>query len=264
MVSRLGYDTDADFELLRHTLAVTESYKPMLDALTWPSHESSELARIDSLVGSNITVTETCITGQRTAVGCVLHLAELFRQGIEPRASVAVSLSRTALVSSAHIVYVLGAPDPDIRVANARTVLRRQAGSHLSSTREFAEFESLIGLRPPADLVLTLETARRNIGGSGAGEGAMVLEMADSMARVLVGSEYQESGDLGALREHLAWVWHVWSGTAHGWAWQKHVPGLDDDDHDVAPGHWATDFFQLAVIVQHAVRLVVDGLTSRE
>ncbi|GAA1575663.1 hypothetical protein GCM10009763_23750 [Dermacoccus profundi] len=73
MVSRLGYDTDADFELLRHTLAVTESYKPMLDALTWPSHESSELARIDSLVGSNITVTETCITGQRTAVGCVLH-----------------------------------------------------------------------------------------------------------------------------------------------------------------------------------------------
>lgn len=91
----------------------------------------------------------------------------------------------------------------------------------------------------------------------------MVLEMADSMARVLVGSEYQESGDLGALREHLAWVWHVWSGTAHGWAWTKHVPGLDDDDHDVAPGHWATDFFQLAVIVRHAVRLVVDGLTSR-
>ena len=90
----------------------------------------------------------------------------------------------------------------------------------------------------------------------------MVLEMAESMAQLLVSGGYSETGDVGALREHLAWVWHVWSGTAHGWAWPKYVPGLEDENHDVAPGHWATDYFQLAVIVQQAVRLVVDGLTA--
>lgn len=263
MVSRLGYDTEADLELLRHTLAVTDSYKSMVDGLMWPADESSELARIDSLIDSNITFTETCVVGQRAAVGCVLHLAELFREGLEPRASVAVSLSRTALVSSAHIVFVLGASDPDVRVVNARSVLSRQAGSHASAIREFAGFEDLAGLRPPHDLAPALERSRRRIGGSGTREGAMVLEMADSMARLLVAGGFSESEDLGALREHLAWVWHVWSGTAHGWAWPKYVPSLGDEDHDVAPGHWATDYFQLAVIVQQAVRLVVDGLTAR-
>lgn len=260
MVSRLGYDTDEDLELLRHTLTVTDTYKPMLDGLTWPADASSDLTRIDSLIGSDITFTDTCVVAQRAAVGSVLHLAEMFRQGLEPRASVAVSLSRTALVSSAHIVFVLGARDPDVRVANARSVLRRQADSHASAIREFTGFEELAALRPPHDLSPALESSRRQIGGSGTREGAMVMEMADSMAQQLISGGYSEAGDLGVLREHLSWVWHVWSGTAHGWAWPKFVPGLEDDNHDVAPGHWATDYFQLAVIVQQAVRLVVDGL----
>lgn len=262
MVSRLGFDTEDDGELLRHALQVTDTYKPMVEALTWQAQDGSELARLDTLIGSNITLTDTFVVGQRTAVGCVLHLAELFKQGFEPRASVAVSLSRTALVSSSHLIYVLGPADPVVRVAHARQVLRRQAGSHVSAVREFARFDRLSGLRAPSALVADLEESREVIAGASKAEGAMVLDIADSLAQVLVDAGYNDEDELVALREHLAWMWHVWSGVAHGWAWPKFIPGLDDADHDVAPGHWATDFFHLTTLVQQAVRLLADGLVS--
>lgn len=260
MVSRLGFDTDADLELLRRALEVTESYQRMLDGLRWPAREGSELARLDSLIQSNITLTDTFVVSQRTAVGCVLHLAELFREGREPRVSVAVSLSRSALVSSGHILYVLRPSDPDVRLEHARQVLRRQAGSHVAAIRAFTDFDQLVGLRAPADLLPALESSRREIGGVAKPEGSMVLDIADSMAEALVDAGYEDRGDLGVLREHLAWMWHVWSGVAHGWAWPKYVPGFDDEEHDVAPGHWATDYFQLTSLVQQAVRLMVEGL----
>lgn len=153
-------------------------------------------------------------------------------------------------------------PDqPEIREHHTRAVLNRQAGSHLSAVREFAAFEQLTALKAPAELVQYLESAKKGIAGTGRGEGAIVLDMADSMAEALVSAGHNDPGARTHLREHLAWMWHVWSGQAHGWAWPKYVPGRDDPDHDVAPGHWVTDYFQLTAIVQQAVRLLVDGLT---
>lgn len=104
MASRLGLDTDEDFALLERALTVTATYRPMLEDLRWPAPAGSELARLDAVIKSNISPTDTFVASQRTAVAAVLHLAELFGQDLEPRASVAITLSRAALVSAAHIV----------------------------------------------------------------------------------------------------------------------------------------------------------------
>lgn len=86
----------------------------------------------------------------------------------------------------------------------------------------------------------------------------MIKETSQIMAELLVSQGITKESTI-QLSEHLEWMWHVWSGVAHGWAWPKYFPGADSEDHDVAPGHWMTDFRVLSSIVQLSLQLLNEG-----
>ena len=260
MVSSIGIDSPEDRRILDEAIQITRTFKG-LTTLKWPGPPGSELARLDGAVSGNITITDTLVSGQRSARASILHLTELFELGFEPRAAIAVSLSRAALVGAGRIIYVLGPEDPDERQTNAQKVATSQISSHLSAVRAANTFVDLEWLRAPDDLLQSLDSIRAEMPPSRVGDGAMIKEAAAIMADLLVkqGSSQESTTQLS---EHLEWVWHVWSGTAHGWAWPKYFPGMKNESHDVAPGHWVTDFRALASLVQIALRLLKAGLRA--
>src|SRR5699024_7797604 len=117
-------------------------------------------------------------------------------------------------------------------------------------------------LHAPDDLRQVLETNRAEMPPSRVGDGMMIKEAASIMAGLLVKQGLSHVGT-AELSEHLEWVWHVWSGTAHGWAWPNYFPGMNEESRDIAPGHWVTDFRALTSLVQIALRLLNDGLRAR-
>lgn len=260
MASSIGIDTAEDYRVLNEAISISKTYKS-LTGLTWPGESGSELERLDEAVCGNITITDTLVSSQRTARASVLHLVSLFEQGVEPRATIAVALSRAALVSAGRIIYVLGPDDPENRQTNAQKIVARQLGSHLSATRATTSFQELAYLKAPDDLVEYLQETKSAIPGGEVGDGWMIKETSQIMANLLV-SRGLAKEDTVQLSEHLEWMWHVWSGMAHGWAWPKYFPGGDSDDRDIAPGHWVTDFRTLTSTVQLALQLLNDGLRA--
>lgn len=258
MTSSIGIDTAEDYRVLNEAISISKTYTS-LTALTWPGEAGSELARLDEAVLGNITITDTLVSSQRTARASVLHLVSLFEQGVEPRATIAVTLSRAALVSAGRIIYALGPEEPASRQTNAQKIVARQLGSHLSATRATNSFQELAYLKAPDNLVEYLQETKSTIAGGEIGDGWMIKETSQIMANLLV-SRGLEKEDTVQLSEHLEWMWHVWSGVAHGWAWPKYFPGADSDDHDVTPGHWVTDFRTLASTVHLALQLLNEGL----
>lgn len=260
MVSRLGRDTPEDEQIVQRVLAITDTYKALTDDLRWPGPDGCELTRLDDLVESNITVTHTLISSQKAARASMLHLAWLLEGGLEPRVAVTASLSRAALVSAVRIVYVLGPVDPATREDHARRVLRGQAVSHLRGVTAFSSFEDLVALIPPETLKDDLTASRDALDGGGVTDTQMIADTAAVIARTIADSAPDHLGEVAAKGEHLAWMWNVWSGIAHGYAWPTLVPGVQDDGQQVMPGHWVTDFGTLSSIVLLALHLLRDGL----
>lgn len=258
MTSSIGIDSPEDHRILAEAISITHTYQA-LTAISWPGEEGSELARLDEAVEGNITITDTLVSSQRTARASILHLATLLEQGMEPRATIAVALSRAALVGAGRIIFVLGPADAVDRQRNAEKVITRQLGSHLSASRATSNFRELASLKAPDDLIHTLQECKETIPGGGIGDGLMIKETAQIMAKTLIRQGLSDE-DTAQLSEHLEWMWHIWSGVAHGWAWPKYFPGIEAETHDVAPGHWVTDFRVLTSVVQVALQLLRDGL----
>ena len=260
MTSSIGIDSPEDHRILNEAISISKTYKNLI-ILIWPGQPGSELAKLDEVIPGNITITDTLVSSQRTARASVLHLTSLFEQGVEPRATIAIALSRAALVSAGRIIYVLGPEDPTSRQTNAQKIVARQLGSHLSATRATNTFQELSYLKAPDSLVEYLQETKSALPGGGIGDGWMIKETSQIMAKLLVLQGLSEE-NIVQLSEHLEWMWHVWSGMAHGWAWPKYFPGADSEDHDVAPGHWVTDFRTLASTVQLALQLLNESLRA--
>lgn len=259
--SHLGIRDERDFGLLADALAITSTYRPLIDGLRWPGPKGSEVDRLDQRVAGTITVTDTLVASQRTARASALHLATLLQDGAAPRASVAVTLSRAALLGSVRIIYILGPTDPETRVRHAQRVIRAQAESQLRAIRTFSQFGSLKGLQAPGDLVDALEEVRKELPKESVTDTAMIASTASIIGDWLTARGADQPPV--ALEDHLPWMWNAWSGIAHGWAWPKYLPGNEDPDRDVAPGSWILDFKALALIVHLALKLLADAFESR-
>ena len=250
MVSRLGIDGPEDERQLAIALEITKTFKSLTDELRWPGPEGSEVSRLDEAVHGDISVTDTLVSSQRTARATILHLSTLLEEGMEPRASVALTLSRAALLSAGRIIYILGPSDPAVRVRNAERVVRSQASSQHRALKAFGGFSQLSALQAPDGLVSTLEETLKALPAGNITDTEMIRTAGDIIIEIL--SRRGDTSTEEVLREHLEWMWNVWSGAAHGWAWPKYVPGLDDPNHDVAPGNWVLDFVNLAMITHLA------------
>lgn len=259
MLSRIGNDTDDSNEILLSALAIVGTFEDIERRIVMPPHERSELARIDATVDAKIRVSHTLAVSARTSMATMRHLADLLDVGGEPRASVVATLSRAALVSTGRLIYVLGPFDADERVENARQVSRQQAGSYLAmieSARDFTEFETLQAERVPNQDSDPFAKEVDRLGKGGTRDGAMLKSTAHTMAEAIARDSAHGTDNSQVqkqLQEHIEWMWNVWSGMAHGYAWPDLVPGERSADQHIVPGHWVGDFHQLASFTKLAL-----------
>lgn len=186
------------------------------------------------------------------------HLAHLLEEAGEPRASVVASLSRAALVSTGRLIYVLGPSDSAERVEHARQVSVQQARSHSSLVTRSRGFTKLAGLQAEEVPEHAADPCVEEISrlGNGARDGDMLSSIAGTMAEFATrGSTTSEdrTSVQKQLQEHIEWMWNVWSGMAHGYAWPDLAPGERSTTQHTVPGHWVGDFLQFASFTQLAL-----------
>lgn len=166
--------------------------------------------------------------------------------------AVMASLARTALISASKVLYVLGPSDESERQANALEVAKQDARS-LGRLYDDAEaFGQLLGLCPPPEVLGQRRPQIDSFGKSNPiGEGRLLAKMAAVAAGMLAAQprEGSDSDDEALVREHVLWIFNVYSGVAHGLGWPRELPTMDG----ILPGDWLADVGMVAALGQLAM-----------
>lgn len=128
-------------------------------------------------------------------------------------------LLRAALVSAGRVVFMLGPDDHGLRTTRSRLMLHRDLRSAERMVKDVKDFQTFTGVCVAEDFNVPLEpVASVN---SSPGDGRVLQAMADEIERVLIREGYPVKA--GQLREHVIWMFHLYSGHAHGHAWPRAI-----------------------------------------
>jgi len=164
------------------------------------------------------------------------------------------ALTRAALISAGRVVFALAPTDLEQRQRNVRTVLAQESYSLIQGMNAFAKFEGLASLRLPAEIAESVREVDRGLrdGNRPRGEGRTLNDMADELTRML-----SSFGDVGSgLNEHVEWVFHAYSGAAHGFAW----PWEYFAAAGALPGDFVADFGGVVPLVQLAFQTTLERM----
>jgi len=136
------------------------------------------------------------------------------------------SLLRSALLGAGRVVFILGPADAETREANARVVLSQEAKSLMRAYEAFEKFKHSGALIPPDHVLRAQRERSREIEswGSPIGEEKTLLRMTDAVIKTLASRGYPPE-TLPIMAEQITWIFHVYSGVSHGFAWPRLVPG---------------------------------------
>jgi hypothetical protein len=153
------------------------------------------------------------------------------------------------------VLFMLGPEDEVERVANSKVVLKQEADSYHRAYVQFAEFTQFKTLVPSVETVAVYERRRLDLlrDGRPPGEARTLDSMAEVIGAILARSDsavsQQELLDLAtSAKEHVRWIFHVYSGVAHGFAWPWLVPRTES-----LPGHFISDLTTTVNVASLAV-----------
>lgn len=237
---------------LERTLKVTETFPHFARVL--PPQAGSELARLDAEVQGKVPIGVTLDAAMRSATDALDHLRLFLSQGVAPPAAVVMALSRVALLGTSRVLYVLGPQDRNERVDHLQRVARAETHSFHRMLKTGAAWEHF-PLGAGQVLVAEVKAELDANPGPRVTDTSMVTEIPQTVAAAFVRAEHDGFSDQNeaTLREHMQWMWQVWSGGAHGWSWPEHLPGSNDVQHRV-PGDWVSDLSLLASLTQLALK----------
>lgn len=262
----LGLNTPEDcrqLQLILATIAEVDSgcskLPTNLDELARPNTEIGEL--LAQLPEPQVDLRLTVVRGLTLARGSLDLVRHIFGSSGPPIVPpILPVVLRSALLGAGRVAYMLGPEDENERIANSQIVLRQEAESYRMAYKSFSEFQQLAGLVPSQQVVETYETRRAALMVNG--RPPREAKTLDSMAEVigeLLNSAGINDGLQGAvsdpaaqIKEHVRWIFHVYSGIAHGLAWPWLVPSTED-----LPGHFIADFTMIASIVNFAVSVTI-------
>lgn len=138
--------------------------------------------------------------------------------------------ARTALVASGRILYCLGPSSPEQRRGHAQRVLLQEASSYLRTLKSAATYALMHNIIPTEATVDRVKAQVRELERSVTrlqGERDLLDEMA-SVVGTLLCERRPEVEDLEVVRqahrEHVIWLFHFYSGFAHGYGWPTLCP----------------------------------------
>lgn len=256
----IGNTTARSQHELGRTLDIIGTFSRFVPVM--PPQAGSELERLDTQVPGPVPIGVTLDAGMRSATEALEHLSFFLGQGVVPRPAVVMALSRVALLGTSRVLYVLGPQEPAERVDHLHEVVRAETHSHHRMMKTGAAW-SAFPLRPEQSEVTELKDELDANPGPRLTDTSMITEVTQTVAAAFARAERTgfSSKDEAYVREHLQWMWQVWSGGAHGWAWPEHLPGPDDVKNRV-PGDWVSDLSLLVALTQLALQTLTRSTTQ--
>ena len=248
----IGLDGPEDYAALQKTLAMIQVIGQLGDSLPEDpallGEPGSDLADLmNALPEPPVDLRLSISAGLATARAALLQISGFIVDGVPTTPSVLHTLVRSALLGVGRVVYVLGPPSAEARQENARMVLRQEGNSLMRAYSAFEQFKQL-NLVPPAD-IMAAQRERNNVVQCGTGairEEKTLVAMATVIGEMLTANGY-ESPEGWPLAELMTWIFHVYSGVAHGFGWPRLVPGTDS-----MPGLFVPEFYMVTCVAQIA------------
>jgi len=222
----LGLDAPESDEHLRRTLALIDHLEEP-QTHSWISASpsaSSEIARLNKAVPDGPVSLEGTL---RSATMSALESAAQIRFSIQCRHYTLTSLRammRTILMGAGRLGFVALPDAIEVREANAATLVRQEARSFKHALKDVNGITNVLGLKWEPDKVDEFEQQIAGVNTDGLrGDRAMIREAAGLMGAQAATAD--PTIGQAALRDHLTWVWHTSSGSAHGFDWQSRASG---------------------------------------
>lgn len=164
------------------------------------------------------------------------------------------SLTRTALIATARICYVLLPQDPTTRVQRANAVLAQDTNSGIRALKHYTRFDGLAGIRAPQALLnaYTDQNQRLREHTPSPRDIDIIDGMSTALADALtLATPHASPDDLAALHDHGTWLWNTYSGLAHAYTWPQSLWHLSPDPR--IPGDYPMDLHHTATCTHIAL-----------
>ena len=154
-------------------------------------------------------------------------------------------LSRSALVSTCRILYVLLPPGLNEKVENATSVIKNDLlsmGKYYKTAPE--SFGPEYGEDHGKDMREGLAKIGRQLPGSQARDGHVVSKAVEMVEEWIHRTGLNDTNWPDS--ESADWMWNTWSGISHGYLWNVFMPSNSDRGRvEVMPGPWLRNFYSL-------------------
>lgn len=253
----LGLDDPAALRHFTQALHLVKEARETLDdvpAFPQPDSIVRNLQKHPVLGDPPVDLVLTLHQGARSAVECLDQIRRFTEDAIPTEPFVIAALMRSALLASARVIYVLGPESPDEQTKHAMNILVQETDSLFRCYKSANRSSQLVALRVPQDVFDAQSARQERLKESAPSRKFSETETLEGAAEI-IGRRTQsrldtEEINTGAImREHLLWMFNLYSGKAHGLGWPK----LVHHQHDL-PGDFATDIHQLASLTEQAVR----------
>jgi len=253
----LGDEDPQAAEILERALYVVEHqlvHFMQHNSLDSPLPETSEINRLyESTSISPLSIKNILQLALRTASSSLQQIAYTITHPVPTTRVALQSLMRVDLLGTARTALVLLPGDPKQRLKNARMVLAQDCQSGIWALEEYAKFQGMRAMSPPAALLEELRQQRAELYPQGRvpGEGTVIKRQTEAFIQALqMAREGQDDAvileDVGPeiLRDHASWLWNTYSGLAHVYSWPRLLPGISPDPN--MPGDFPLDLYMVA------------------
>lgn len=189
-----------------------------------PPAASSEITAIDTdFPEAPVCLEDSLRSAGIAALECASHLRIAIQSRLFAPSPFRTEL-RTILMGAGRLGYISMPTQPDDRREHAEHILRKEAHSLDRALKDIDRIEHLPGLRWADADVDELRRKIKTITMTVVpGDGLMIRKAADLIGREAALAD--PTIESGVLRDHLMWIWHTTSGSAHGLSWQERAHG---------------------------------------
>jgi hypothetical protein len=205
-----------------------------------PGSDIAKLMKV--LPDPPVDIRRTLLAAVSASQACLSQIRTIVIDDVKTSPEVLATLCRTALMSSSRILFVVGPQDEEVRLTNALRVMRQESDSLQRCYKTAKTFSKLVALVPPASVLKQQGRRHEHLKTltPRPGESEILEETAKIVGDLLLAAGYDLGETQPALSEHLLWIFNMYSGVAHGFAWPRLVPGTNSLAGDFSADLWIT------------------------
>ena len=185
----------------------------------------------------------TMLQAVASARSSLSQVRTLIVEGLPTSPQVLATLCRTALMASCRLTFIVGPASEEDRRINATRILLQESKSLQRCYSHAMAFTKLHRLVPPAEVLINQNRRHAQLKATvkPVTESDLLTASAEIIADLLR-SKGHVNNDMfkTVLAEHYQWIFNIYSGVAHGFAWTGLVPGTGSMPGDFSADLWAT------------------------